>query len=87
MLNEFDYVPGGAAVRLLQPNYLRTGHHGAPGMHFPYVHAGPVNTGVPSGVDLDGRNGVVTEPRSDAYAQDAYGYRDSFAVHRASARW
>ncbi|NGN68122.1 endonuclease/exonuclease/phosphatase family protein [Streptomyces sp. A7024] len=74
LLNEFDYVPAGAAVRLLQRNYLRTGHHGAPGVHFPYFYAGPVNTGVPSGVDLDGKNGAVTEPGSDAYGQDAYGY-------------
>ena len=74
LINEFDYVAGGGAVRLFLDNYLSRGQRGARPIHFPHHFTGPVNTGVPSGVDLDGKNGVVTTPGSDAYGQDAFGY-------------
>ncbi|MCT9075557.1 endonuclease/exonuclease/phosphatase family protein [Streptomyces fulvoviolaceus] len=74
LINEFDYVEGGAAARLFLDNYLAVGHNGAKPIRFPYHFTGPVNTGVASGVDLDGKNGAVTTPGSDAYGQDAFGY-------------
>ncbi|MEU9167339.1 endonuclease/exonuclease/phosphatase family protein [Streptomyces sp. NPDC048420] len=74
LINEFDYVAGGRAVRLFLDNYLAVGQRGARAIRFPYHFTGPVNTGVASGVDLDGKNGAVTTPGSDAYGQDAYGY-------------
>ena len=39
------------ALRLFLDNYLSRGHNGARPIHFPYHFTGPVNTGVPSGVD------------------------------------
>ncbi|NEA97874.1 endonuclease/exonuclease/phosphatase family protein [Streptomyces sp. SID13726] len=74
LINEFDYVAGGIAVRLFLDNYLAVGQRGARAIRFPYHFTGPVNTGVATGVDLDGKNGAVTTPGSDAYGQDAYGY-------------
>ncbi|WP_217213352.1 endonuclease/exonuclease/phosphatase family protein [Streptomyces sp. AC550_RSS872] len=74
LINEFDYDEQGRAVRLFLRNYLAVGHHGAKPVRFPYHFTGPVNTGVATGLDLDGKNGVVTTPGSDAYGQDAYGY-------------
>lgn len=74
LINEFDYVAGGAAVRLFLDNYLAVGQRGARPVRYPYHFTAPVNTGVASGVDLDGRNGAVTTPGSDAYGQDAFGY-------------
>lgn len=74
LINEFDYVEGGTAARLFLDNYLAVGHNGAKPIRFPYHFTGPVNTGVASGVDLDGKNGAVTTPGSDAYGQDAFGY-------------
>ncbi|WP_406441591.1 endonuclease/exonuclease/phosphatase family protein [Streptomyces sp. NBC_01613] len=74
LINEFDYDERGTAVRLFLRNYLAVGHNGSRPIHFPYHFTGPVNTGVASGVDLDGKNGAVTTPGSDAYGQDAFGY-------------
>jgi hypothetical protein len=74
LINEFDYDEHGTAVRLFLRNYLAVGHNGSRPIRFPYHLTGPVNTGVASGVDLDGKNGAVTTPGSDAYGQDAFGY-------------
>lgn len=74
LVNEFDYDKDGTAARLFLRNYLAVGQSGARPIRFPYHFTGPVNTGVASGVDLDGRNGAVTTPGSDAYGQDAFGY-------------
>ncbi|GAA2820023.1 endonuclease/exonuclease/phosphatase family protein [Saccharopolyspora taberi] len=59
LLNEFDHVPGGAAVDAFRRNYLAVGHNGAEPIDYPYAYTAPVNTGVPSGMDLDndGRTG------------------------------
>ncbi|MPY61623.1 endonuclease/exonuclease/phosphatase family protein [Streptomyces spongiae] len=74
LINEFDHDADGSALRLFLRNYLSVGQRGARPVRFPFRFTAPVNTGVPSGVDLDGRNGVVTTPGSDAYGQDAFGY-------------
>ncbi|MCL7424645.1 endonuclease/exonuclease/phosphatase family protein [Streptomyces sp. YS415] len=74
LINEFDHVAGGAAVRLFRDNYLAVGQRGAEPVRYPYAFTAPVNTGVASGLDLDGRGGAVTTPGSDAYGQDAFGY-------------
>lgn len=57
LVNEFDYAPG--AVDLFVENYL----DGA----YPHSFTAPVNTGEPSGLDLDG-DGTTTGPN------DAYGF-------------
>lgn len=72
LLNEFDYDPEGHAADLFQRDYLGVGQHGEAAITYPYRYLAPVNTGVPSGLDLD-RNGVVaTEGR--ARGNDAWGY-------------
>lgn len=57
-VNEFDYVPGGAAARLLRDRYLP---------QFRYFYTRPSNTGLPSGFDYD-NNGKVGGP------EDALGF-------------
>ncbi|MCD7437190.1 endonuclease/exonuclease/phosphatase family protein [Streptomyces lincolnensis] len=74
LVNEFDHDDRSTAAALFQRNYLSVGQSGARPIRFPYRFTAPVNTGVASGVDLDGRNGAVTTPGSDAYGQDAFGY-------------
>ncbi|MBC9727477.1 endonuclease/exonuclease/phosphatase family protein [Streptomyces sp. TRM68367] len=74
LINEFDHDEQGAAVGLFLRNYLAVGQNGARPVRYPYRFAAPVNTGVATGVDLDGKNGAVTTPGSDAYGQDAFGY-------------
>lgn len=58
LLNEFDYVEGGVAVDLFRDNYLEVSQNGADPVEYPYAFIAPVNTGVPSGFDLN-NNGVV----------------------------
>jgi hypothetical protein len=67
LLNEFDYVEGGVAVDLFRDNYLELSQNGADPVEYPYAYVAPVNTGVPSGFDLN-NNGVVGGP------DDAFGF-------------
>ncbi|WP_018157420.1 endonuclease/exonuclease/phosphatase family protein [Demetria terragena] len=69
LVNEFDYVKGGAAVDLFRKNYLQVGQRGADPVRYRYAYSAPVNTGVPSGMDLD-NNGEI------GGAGDAYGFGD-----------
>ena len=69
LLNEFDYVEGGAAVELFLNNYLHLSHNGAQPIDYPYFFIAPSNTGVPSGFDLD-NDGTV------GGANDAFGFGD-----------
>ncbi|MFE2042897.1 endonuclease/exonuclease/phosphatase family protein [Streptomyces sp. NPDC059477] len=74
LINEFDHDADGTAAALFVRDYLAVGQSGARAVRYPYRFTAPVNTGVASGVDLDGRGGAVTTPGSDAYGQDAFGY-------------
>lgn len=67
LINEFDHVADGKAAQLFRDNYLRVGQGGANPVDYPYYFTAPVNTGVPSGFDLnnDGRTGT---------ADDAFGF-------------
>ncbi|MEO7268464.1 MAG: endonuclease/exonuclease/phosphatase family protein [Knoellia sp.] len=67
LLNEFDYVEGGTAVDLFRDNYLEVAHNGAAAVEYPYAYTAPVNTGVPSGFDLN-NNGTI------GGGDDAYGF-------------
>lgn len=67
VLNEFDYDAGYAALQLFQTDYLEAGQYGQDPIQYAYAYAGPVNTGVPSGLDLD-LDGQLAEP------EDAYGF-------------
>jgi hypothetical protein len=69
LINEFDYVEGGAAVDAFRRNYLEVPQHGARPIHYPYAYTAPVNTGVQTGYDLN-RDGMVGGP------DDAHGFGD-----------
>lgn len=58
LINEFDYDNAAEAATLFQRNYLGRRHGDAAPIHYRYVYSGPVNTGLPSGFDLD-RDGKV----------------------------
>ncbi|MDY6214574.1 MAG: endonuclease/exonuclease/phosphatase family protein [Schaalia hyovaginalis] len=64
LINEFDYDADGRAVDLFRKNYLEIAHNGAAPVTYPYAWSGPVNTGVPSGQDLD--NDGATDGPGDA---------------------
>src|SRR5690606_27165408 len=83
LVNEFDYDASGRAADLFQRAYLEQPQPGGgAALHYPYRYLAPVNTGVPSGLDLD-RSGHVDAagavPGEDAAAargrgNDAWGY-------------
>ena len=67
LLNEFDYDPAHRAADIFQRRYLEVAQHGQAPITYPYRYLAPVNTGVPSGMDLD-RNGKITG------GNDAFGF-------------
>jgi len=73
LLNEFDYDDAHRAADLFQQRYLETAQPGggAP-LHYAYRYLAPVNTGVPSGLDIDNDGTVGGEGR--AHGNDAWGY-------------
>jgi len=54
LLNEFDYDPSVDAAGLLNGHYLAQGQNGQRPITYPYHYRAPFNTGVDSGLDLDG---------------------------------
>ncbi len=72
LLNEFDHDEGGVAARLFVERYLGVGQHGQEPIRYEFVYSAPVNTGVPSGLDLDRDGGVSGSGR--ARGNDAWGY-------------
>lgn len=73
LLNEFDHDAGGRAADLFQQRYLEVPQPGGgDALHYPHRYFAPVNTGEPSGLDLDG-NGSVGGTGRDR-GNDAWGY-------------
>jgi endonuclease/exonuclease/phosphatase family metal-dependent hydrolase len=67
LLNEFDYDERGEAAAIFRREYLGVGQRGRAAIAYPFVFSAPVNTGVPSGLDLD-RDGKTGGPN------DAWGF-------------
>ena len=72
LLNEFDYDAAGRAATLFQQRYLGEGQDGQAAITYPYRYFAEVNTGVPSGLDLDQDGRVGGEGRF--HGNDAWGY-------------
>jgi endonuclease/exonuclease/phosphatase family metal-dependent hydrolase len=73
LLNEFDYDAAQRAADLFQRDYLEVAQPGGgASLHYPHRFLAPVNTGVPSGLDLD-RNGTVGGEGRER-GNDAWGY-------------
>lgn len=69
LLNEFDYIADPAAgVQLFIDNYLAKAQQGGKPLHYPYHYYSTVNTGQPSGFDLNNDGKVNT------LAEDAWGF-------------
>lgn len=67
LVNEFDYDADHTSAKLFRDNYLKVAHNGSTPVDYPYFWTGPVNTGVPSGKDLN-NDGKVGGP------DDAFGF-------------
>jgi endonuclease/exonuclease/phosphatase family metal-dependent hydrolase len=72
LLNEFDYDEDGAAAERFIADYLGESQHGQRPIQYRYRYFAAVNTGVPSGLDLDGNGRVGGEDRDRG--NDAWGY-------------
>lgn len=73
LLNEFDYDDAHRAADLFQQRYLEFAQPGGgEPLHFAYRYLAPVNTGVPSGLDLDNNGEIGGEGRNRG--NDAWGY-------------
>lgn len=73
LINEFDFDAEGKAADLFQRNYLEVAQPGGgQPLHYAYRYLAPVNTGVPSGLDLDNDGVVGGQGRS--HGNDAWGY-------------
>ncbi|QDH69678.1 endonuclease/exonuclease/phosphatase family protein [Marilutibacter alkalisoli] len=73
LLNEFDYDESHRAADLFQQRYLEVAQPGgSEPLHYPYRYLAPVNTGLQSGLDLDGNGAIGGEGRERG--NDAWGY-------------
>jgi endonuclease/exonuclease/phosphatase family metal-dependent hydrolase len=70
LLNEFDYEPNIDAAGLFNRLYLEEGCNDRPAIRYDYHFRAPVNTGIQSGLDLDG-DGVTGGP-GDAWGFGAF---------------
>lgn len=72
LINEVDNAPGAPAV---YPEWLAAQFDKVYTGRRPFdVFAAPVNTGVPSGLDLNNDGKIVTEPGSREYGDDCFGF-------------
>lgn len=70
LLNEFDYDEQGLAADRFATNYLAIPQGMQAPIHFDYKYLAPVNTGVPSGYDLD--NDGTNDGPGDAFGFGAF---------------
>ena len=72
LINEFDFDTEGALADVFQREYLAVGQYGEAAIHYPYRFLAPVNTGVPSGMDLNGDGRIGGEGR--LHGEDSFGF-------------
>lgn len=72
LINEFDFDPAGAAAEVFLSDYLGVPQHGEQAITYAHRYLAPVNTGEPSGLDLDLNGHVATTGRERG--NDAWGY-------------
>ncbi|WP_255250993.1 endonuclease/exonuclease/phosphatase family protein [Kocuria sp. WN036] len=79
LLNEFDHDPEARSAELFHDNYLAVPQNGQNPVDYPYVYTAPVNTGVPSGLDLN-QDRTVGGP-DDAWGFEAFPGQYGMAVY------
>ncbi len=72
LINEFDYDEAGQLADVFQREYLEAGQDGQAPMAYAHRFFAPVNTGVPSGMDLNGDGEVGGEGRKRG--EDSFGF-------------
>ncbi len=75
LVNEFDYDASGKSADAFRAKFLAVSQgEGLEGIEYPYAYVAPSNTGVHSGFDLNQKDGVVSEPGTQSYGDDAFGF-------------
>jgi hypothetical protein len=74
LLNEVDEDGTDAVAQALRANFLAVGQGDREALDYPYFFVAPSNTGVPTGLDVNGDGRAVTDPGSTAYAEDCHGF-------------
>lgn len=72
LINEFDYHADGALADVFQRQYLEVGQYQQQPIHYPYRFIAAVNTGVPSGMDLNGDGQIGGAGRK--HGEDSFGF-------------
>jgi endonuclease/exonuclease/phosphatase family metal-dependent hydrolase len=90
LINEFDYDSAGRAAELFRNKYLAVGQNGCEPIEYPHYFTGPVNTGMPSGRDLDkdGRPGGPADAIGFGRHEGQYGMLllSKFPIHHQRVR-
>ncbi len=90
LLNEIDRDERGESVRLFCERYLAVSQNGEPPIYYRFTFAGPVNTGVDSGQDLngDGQTGTPADAFGFGSFPGQYGMAilSRFPIDRQSLR-
>jgi endonuclease/exonuclease/phosphatase family metal-dependent hydrolase len=75
LVNEFDFDSAGKAASLFRQKYLAVGQNGQAPIEYPYYFIAPVNTGKPSGRDLDkdGQTGGPADAIGFGHQEGQYG--------------
>ncbi len=74
LLNEVDFDETGRTVDALRTRFLAVGQDGRTPLEYPHVYVPEVNTGVPSGFDLDGDGRSDHAEGTEGHAGDAFGF-------------
>ncbi|TDP72239.1 endonuclease/exonuclease/phosphatase family protein [Bradymonas sediminis] len=74
LLNEFDWDADGESAKIFMRDYLSVDQNGAGAIEYAHHYIPTTNTGIPSGVDLNNKDGVVMTPGSRGYGDDAFGF-------------
>ncbi len=69
LVNEIDYEPNAATARLLAEEYFSIPKSNRSPIEYPYIYSAASNTGIDSGLDLNGN-------AANGEANDAWGYGD-----------
>lgn len=69
LIQELDHDPEGLALQALADLLRRPGPEGTPGVDYPHTWSAPPNTGVPTGLDLDGDGRAAGPPDAQGWGQ------------------
>ncbi len=78
LVNEIDHDEGAVTAKLLAEKFINFSQGKLKPIKYPYVYSAPSNTGIASGIDLDG-DGETSGP-GDAWGYGAYPGQYSMAV-------